>query len=79
MIERIIEVSARNKFLVFVCTLFAIAGGIYGLMKTPLDAVPDLSDVQVIITTDWEGRAPESRGGPGHVIRFSRGSSPPRR
>ena len=59
MIERIIEASARNKFLVFIFTVFAIAGGIYGLMKTPLDAIPDLSDVQVIVYTDWEGRSPD--------------------
>ncbi|MEO6789013.1 MAG: efflux RND transporter permease subunit, partial [Chthoniobacteraceae bacterium] len=59
LIERIIEASARNKFLVFIFTVFAIAGGIYGLMKTPLDAIPDLSDVQVIIYTDWEGRSPD--------------------
>jgi Cu(I)/Ag(I) efflux system membrane protein CusA/SilA len=59
MIERIIEVSARNKFLVFIFTVLAITGGIYGLMKTPLDAIPDLSDVQVIVYTDWEGRSPD--------------------
>ncbi len=59
MIERIIEASARNKFLIFIFTVFAVAGGIYGLMKTPLDAIPDLSDVQVIVYTDWEGRSPD--------------------
>src|SRR5580693_6725411 len=59
MIERIIEASARNKFLVFIFTVFALAGGFYGLMKTPLDAIPDLSDVQVIVYTDWEGRSPD--------------------
>jgi Cu(I)/Ag(I) efflux system membrane protein CusA/SilA len=59
LIERIIEASARNKFLIFIFTVFAIAGGIYGLMKTPLDAIPDLSDVQVIVYTDWEGRSPD--------------------
>ena len=59
MIERIIEASARNKFLIFIFTVFALAGGIYGLMKTPLDAIPDLSDVQVIVYTDWEGRSPD--------------------
>jgi Cu(I)/Ag(I) efflux system membrane protein CusA/SilA len=58
-IERIIEASARNRFLVVIFTLFAIAGGIYGLIKTPLDAIPDLSDVQVIVYTDWEGRSPD--------------------
>src|SRR6266700_2232569 len=58
-IERIIEASARNKFFVFMFTIFAIAGGIYGLIHTPLDAIPDLSDVQVIVYTDWEGRSPD--------------------
>src|SRR6266481_4762368 len=58
-IERIIEASARNKFLVFVFTIFAVAAGFYGLMHTPLDAIPDLSDVQVIVYTDWEGRSPD--------------------
>ncbi len=42
-IERIIEASAKNKFLVFIFTIFGVAGGIYGLMHTPLDAIPDLS------------------------------------
>src|SRR5580698_408703 len=59
LIERIIEASARNQFLVFVFTVFAVAGGIYGLIHTPLDAIPDLSDVQVIVYTDWEGRSPD--------------------
>jgi len=59
LIERIIEASARNKFLVLIFTIFAVAGGIYGLMHTPLDAIPDLSDVQVIVYTDWEGRSPD--------------------
>ncbi len=59
MLERIIEASARNRFLVFVLTIFAVAGGIYGLLRTPLDAIPDLSDVQVIVYADWEGRSPD--------------------
>src|SRR5437868_72761 len=58
-IERIIEASAKNKFLVFIFTIFGVAGGIYGLMHTPLDAIPDLSDVQVIVYTEWEGRSPD--------------------
>jgi Cu(I)/Ag(I) efflux system membrane protein CusA/SilA len=58
-IERMIETSARNKFLVFIFVIFAVAGGIYGLIHTPLDAIPDLSDVQVIVYTDWEGRSPD--------------------
>jgi Cu(I)/Ag(I) efflux system membrane protein CusA/SilA len=59
MIERIIEASVRNRFLVFVFTLFAIGAGIYALKQTPLDAIPDLSDAQVIVYTDWEGRSPD--------------------
>jgi len=57
--ERIIETSARNQFLVFVLTIFAVAAGFYGLTHTPLDAIPDLSDVQVIVYTEWEGRSPD--------------------
>src|SRR5213594_865511 len=57
--ERIIEASARNKFLVVIFTIFAVAAGIYGLVHTPLDAIPDLSDVQVIVYTEWEGRSPD--------------------
>src|SRR6516165_455597 len=59
LIERVIGASARNKFLVFIFTTFAVAAGIYGLLKTPLDAIPDLSDVQVIVYTDWAGRSPD--------------------
>jgi Cu(I)/Ag(I) efflux system membrane protein CusA/SilA len=59
MIERVIEASARNKFLVFILTIFALAGGIYGIYHVPLDAIPDVSDVQVIVYTNWEGRSPD--------------------
>ncbi|TCO92775.1 Cu(I)/Ag(I) efflux system membrane protein CusA/SilA [Chthoniobacter flavus] len=59
IIERLIETSARNKFLIFIFTVFAVAAGILALLRTPLDAIPDLSDVQVIISTDWEGRSPD--------------------
>ncbi len=59
LIDRIIEASVRNQFLVVVLTLLAVAGGVYGLLRTPLDAIPDLSDVQVIISTEWEGRSPD--------------------
>ena len=59
MIERVIAASVRNRFLVFVFTLFAIAAGIYALVHMPLDAIPDLSDAQVIVYTDWEGRSPD--------------------
>lgn len=59
IIARIIGASARNPFLVVVFVIFGIAGGIYALSQTPLDAIPDLSDVQVIVYTDWEGRSPD--------------------
>src|SRR5881398_2348284 len=59
MIERIIAASVRNRFLVFVFTLFAIVAGIYTLKRAPLYAIPDLSDVQVTVYTEWEGRSPD--------------------
>jgi Cu(I)/Ag(I) efflux system membrane protein CusA/SilA len=59
MIERLIEWSARNKFYIFLCTFFAIAWGVWALYHTPLDAIPDLSDVQVIVFAEWKGRSPD--------------------
>ena len=59
MIDAVIEWSARNKFLVLLLTGFAIAGGIYSIRGVPLDAIPDLSDPQVIIYTEWPGRSPD--------------------
>ncbi len=59
MIARIIEFSARNKFLVFLFVFFALAWGWWALKGTPLDAIPDLSDTQVIIYTEWTGRSPD--------------------
>src|SRR6201993_865143 len=59
IIERIIGASARNPFLVIVFVLLGIAAGIYALKQTPLDAIPDLSDVQVIVYTEWEGGSPD--------------------
>jgi Cu(I)/Ag(I) efflux system membrane protein CusA/SilA len=59
MLEKIIAGSIRNKFMVVLVTVFVIVGGIYALLKTPLDAIPDLSDVQVIIFTKYPGQAPQ--------------------
>ena len=53
-----IAASARNKLLVIIFVLFGITVGIWAIQRTPLDAIPDLSDVQVIVYTDWEGRSP---------------------
>jgi copper/silver efflux system protein len=59
MIAKIIEFSARNKFAVFLLMALAILWGIWALKNTPLDALPDLSDTQVIIFTEWTGRSPD--------------------
>ncbi len=59
MLARIIEWSARNVFLVLLATAFIIGMGIYAVSRTPLDAIPDLSDVQVIIYTEYPGQAPQ--------------------
>ena len=59
MISKIIEWSLRNRGLVLLATAAVIAGGIWAMMTIPLDAIPDLSDVQVIIRTDYREQAPE--------------------
>ena len=59
MLNTIIDWSARNRFLVLLATLFITLAGIYALVKTPLDALPDLSDVQVIVYTEYSGQAPQ--------------------
>ncbi len=59
MIAKIIEFSIRNKFLIILGTVFVILAGIYAMYKTPLDAIPDLSDVQVIVFTEYPGQAPQ--------------------
>ncbi len=59
MLARIIDWSTRHVFWVLLSTLFIVAAGIYALVHTPLDALPDLSDVQVIVYTDAPGQAPQ--------------------
>ncbi len=59
MLKAVIEFSLRNKFLVLAATAAVIGGGIYALREIPLDAIPDLSDTQVIIYTEWPGQAPQ--------------------
>ncbi|TXF10459.1 efflux RND transporter permease subunit [Pelomicrobium methylotrophicum] len=59
MLNRIIEWCVRNVFLVLLATFFVVAWGIYAVLKTPVDAIPDLSDVQVIIYTEYPGQAPQ--------------------
>ena len=57
MIAKIIELSARNKFVIFLLVFFLLAWGYWALKNTPLDAIPDLSDTQVIIYTEWPEEA----------------------
>jgi len=59
VIERLIDWCARNRFLVFTATLVMTAWGFWAIAATPVDAVPDISDVQVIVSTEWAGRSPD--------------------
>ena len=59
MIEKIIEYTSKNRFLTIMIVLFITAWGFWAMKNTPLDAIPDLSDVQVIVFTEWQGRSPD--------------------
>ncbi|HNV89153.1 MAG TPA: efflux RND transporter permease subunit [Methylotenera sp.] len=59
MIAGLIRWSAGNRLLVLLATLMVVAWGIFAMLRTPLDAIPDLSDTQVIIRTPWPGQAPQ--------------------
>jgi len=59
MLAKIIDWSGGNRFLVLLATLFVTIGGIYAVLRTPIDALPDLSDVQVIVYTEYPGQAPQ--------------------
>ena len=58
MLTRIIEWSARNRLIVLLCTAAALVGGVWAVRETPLEALPDLSDVQVIVQADYSEQAP---------------------
>jgi len=58
MIEKIIDYCARNKFVVILAYLLVVGWGIWAVTQTPLDAIPDLSENQVIVFTEWMGRSP---------------------
>ena len=58
MIEKLIAFSARNGFIVVMLVIAIVGGGVWAIRATPIDAIPDLSDVQVIVTANWEGRSP---------------------
>ena len=59
MLTRIIDSSLKNKFVVLLATLALVGAGVYAVRNIPLDAIPDLSDTQVIIYTEWSGQAPQ--------------------
>jgi copper/silver efflux system protein len=59
MLNRVIEWSVRNVFLVLLATLLVVGWGVYSVIRTPVDAIPDLSDVQVIVYTEYPGQAPQ--------------------
>ena len=59
MIPRLIEYSVRNRFIVILLVAVVAVWGIYCVFKTPIDAIPDLSENQVIVFTDWMGRSPQ--------------------
>jgi len=59
MLKSIIDFSLNNKFIVLLGTIALVAGGLFALKNIPLDAIPDQSDVQVIVYTQWPGQAPQ--------------------
>src|SRR5438046_1240994 len=59
MLAAIIRWSSRNVLLILMATVFVVAAGIYAVSRTPLDAIPDLSDTQVIVYTEYPGQAPQ--------------------
>jgi Cu(I)/Ag(I) efflux system membrane protein CusA/SilA len=59
MIAKIIEFSIRNRFIVILLALGVVVWGIHAVINTPVDAIPDLSENQVIVFTDWMGRSPQ--------------------
>ena len=59
MLTRLIDFSLKNKFIVLLGTITLMLGGVYAVRNIPLDAIPDLSDVQVIVYTEWPGQAPQ--------------------
>ena len=59
MIEKIIEFSIRNRFVVILAALGVVIWGVHAVINTPVDAIPDLSENQVIVFTDWMGRSPK--------------------
>ena len=58
MISKIVDYCGKNLLIVAIFAAFIVFGGIYSLKNIPLDAIPDLSDTQVIVFSEWKGRSP---------------------
>jgi Cu(I)/Ag(I) efflux system membrane protein CusA/SilA len=59
MIDRLIEFSLKNKFVIIMLWIGIAGWGLWAMLRAPIDAIPDLSDNQVIVFTDWQGRSPQ--------------------
>jgi Cu/Ag efflux pump CusA len=59
MVEKLIEISLKNRFIVLILALGLFIWGIFSIQKNPIDAIPDLSENQVIVFTEWMGRSPQ--------------------
>src|SRR6202162_5508117 len=59
MVQKLISLSIRNRWLVLLCSIGLFAWGAYSVKENPIDAIPDLSENQVIVFTEWMGRSPQ--------------------
>src|SRR6476659_2853044 len=59
MINKLIEFSLKNRYLILLAYVLLAGAGYWALLRTPIDAIPDLSENQVIVFTDWTGRSPQ--------------------
>ena len=59
MVDKLIEFSLRNRFIVLLVAVSLLVWGIFSISKNPIDAIPDLSENQVIVFTEWMGRSPQ--------------------
>src|SRR5450432_3106620 len=59
MISKLIDIALRNRFIVLLAAALLFAWGIYSIRQNPIDAIPDLSENQVIVFTEWMGRSPQ--------------------
>ena len=74
MINRLIEFSLKNRFLILLAYALLAVWGYWALLRTPIDAIPDLSENQVIVYTDWSGRSPQATASGRTVVRTVAGS-----